>query len=130
MTQPTSRDNPREPVLKLWGHIFGGERGLLQVWTGIRDEHGDIPRETSKAAFFNYPKGANAAAEWALEKSEEGREVYFCAHLLDKSRRIKENAAAVIPRPWSRHQGTTKLTGGLQTRYPRRPPSSSTKGWP
>jgi hypothetical protein len=96
VTETTSRDNPHENVSKLWRHILGGERGLLSVWTGLRDERGGIPRETIKDAVFNFPKAAALAAEWALERAAEGREVYFCAHLLDKPRRIKENAASVI----------------------------------
>jgi len=89
-------NNATQNALKLWHHIFGGERGLLQVFTAIRDEHGNLPRETIKANTFNYPKSAHAAAAWALKKSEEGREVYFCAHLLTEARRVKENAAGII----------------------------------
>jgi hypothetical protein len=79
---------------KFWRHVFGGERGLLQIFTAKRN-NGTIDRETLKSNCFNYPTAASAAAEWALKKSEEGREVYFCAHLLTKPQRIKENAAQV-----------------------------------
>jgi hypothetical protein len=65
------------------------------VWTGIRDERGDIPEDSIKSAVFAYPKAAGPAAEWALEKSEQGREVYFCSHLLIAPRRVKENASEV-----------------------------------
>ena len=81
-----------EPALKLCRHIFGGGRGLIQVFTGRRDSSGTIDKASLKSNFFAYPKAAKAAAEWALQKSEEGREVYFCSHLLNEPQRIKENA--------------------------------------
>lgn len=83
-----------EATLRFWRHIFGGERGLLQVWTGKR-VNGEISKASIVSNNFNYPKTAKEAAIWALEKSDEGREVYFCTHLLTGPRRIKENAAAV-----------------------------------
>jgi hypothetical protein len=86
-----------EEALKFWRHVFGGERGLLQVWTIHRDEAGRTHEETIKAEYFNYPKAAESAARWALERSaEQRREVYFCSHLLRKPRRKKENAGAVL----------------------------------
>ena len=91
-TETTDARVPDE-VTHLWRHVFGGGRGLLQVWTAER-----VGAELVKPHdnFFNYPGAAQTAATWALEKSGEGREVYFCAHLLDKPRRIKENAAQVF----------------------------------
>jgi P4 family phage/plasmid primase-like protien len=71
----------------LWDHVFGDERGLLAIC------HTDDPN--FRTQFFNYPAAADKAAEWALEKAQNGREVYFCAHLLTNPRRIKENATAV-----------------------------------
>src|SRR5215204_2845394 len=71
----------------LWDHVFGDERGLLAIC------HTDDPN--FRTQFFNYPTAADKAAEWALEKAQNGREVYFCAHLLTDPRRIKENATAV-----------------------------------
>jgi len=84
-------------VLDLWEHIFGDGRGLLHIWTGRRLEGGgDILKETVQHANFPYPKATRKAAEWALEKSgQDGREVYFCAHLLAQARRVKENAAEI-----------------------------------
>jgi hypothetical protein len=96
MSDRAAQTQVNADALKLWRHVFGGERGLLQVWTGIRGEHGGIPRESIKAAFFNYPQAAEAAADYAYEKAAEGREAFFCAHLLSGSRRIKENAGAVV----------------------------------
>jgi hypothetical protein len=85
-----------EDITRFWRHLFGGQTGLLQVWTVVRDETGDTLDETIKSEFFNCPDAAKAAASWALERSkEEGREVYFCAHLLNGKRRIKKYAAAV-----------------------------------
>ena len=88
-------DELLDNILKFWRHVFGGERDLLQIFTSKRGSAGTIDRATIKSNFFAYPKKAEAAAKWSLEKSEEGREVYFCAHLLTDARRIKENAAAV-----------------------------------
>jgi hypothetical protein len=76
----------------LWHHIFGEERGLLHLWTGIRDS-GRLA--DPKSSNFRYPESADAAAQWALEKSEEGREVYFCAHLLTGPERRRESAGSV-----------------------------------
>jgi hypothetical protein len=82
-------------ILKFWRHLHGGHRDLLQIFTAKRDSDGTIDRATIKSKFFAYPKEAEAAAKWALEKSEEGCEVYQCSHLLTEPRRVKENAAAV-----------------------------------
>jgi hypothetical protein len=73
--------------LQLWQHIFSDERGLLAIC------HTD--GANFRTHYFAYPKAAEAAAEWALEKAQQGREVYFCAHLLTEARRIKENATQV-----------------------------------
>src|SRR5829696_28681 len=80
-------DYTPEPALKLWRHVFGGERGLVAIC------HRDGP--DFRTRYFDYPRSAKAAAEWALEKSGEGHDVYFCAHLLTKRRRIKKNAQEV-----------------------------------
>jgi hypothetical protein len=84
-----------QEVLRFWRHLFGGERGLLQIWTAHRDEAGRLSQDSIKSNFFNYPKAAETAARWALQMSAEGRETYFCTHLLTAPRRIKEYAAAV-----------------------------------
>jgi hypothetical protein len=73
----------------LWSHVYARERGVLCVVdTG---EAGGPWNHT----YFNYPKTATEAAEWALKKSSAGRTVYFCAHLLYKAKRNKENATAI-----------------------------------
>jgi hypothetical protein len=83
-------------VLKFWRHLFGGGRGQLQIWTGVRTEDDDIPPNSVDSRYFDYPEGAQKAARWAFERSEAGREAYFCAHLLTERRRIKQNAAEVL----------------------------------
>jgi len=82
-------------ITQFWRHVFGGERGLLHVWTATRDANNKIDRRSIVSSNFNYPKTAREAAEWALKKSSAGREVYFCAHILNHPRRIKENAGPV-----------------------------------
>jgi RepB DNA-primase N-terminal domain len=81
-------------IQKLWRHIFGGERGLLCIWSATRGENNRIRGESIQQQYFNYPKAAKSAAEFALEKSAAGREVYFCVHLLTAARRMKENATS------------------------------------
>ena len=81
-------NNATQNALTLWRHMFDGERGLLAIAHAADDD-------SFRHQYFNYPKTADKAAEWALEKAQKGHEVYFCAHLLTESRRIKENASAV-----------------------------------
>ncbi len=100
-------------IQKFWRHLFGGECDLLHIWTGLRDQHGSIPKESIKANVFPYPKAAKSAAEWALAKSAEGREVYFCTHLLTKARRIKKNAAEVHSL-WAELDGRELPNGDLR----------------
>ena len=56
-------------------------------------------KPTEGAAFqheyFSYPDQTEQAANRAQELSEAGYNVWHCAHLLIKKRRIKENAAAI-----------------------------------
>jgi P4 family phage/plasmid primase-like protien len=100
-------------IQRFWRHLFGGQTGLLQVWTGIRAEDGTIPDSTIRQNPFNYPKAAQQAAEWALQKAqEEDREVYFCAHLLTQHTRKKENAAEVITL-WGELDGVPPPNGKL-----------------
>lgn len=87
-------DSAEAPPQALWRHIFGERNGLLEVFTGIRPEEGKL--QQIKENVFNYPHAVDSAAEWAIEKTEEGREVYFCAHLLKEPCRKKENAAKIL----------------------------------
>jgi putative DNA primase/helicase len=93
--QHITAEKRKTEAIRFWRHLFGGQRGFLMVWTGERDEAGRIPKDTIASNVFSYPGAAESAATWALEKSEEGREVYFCAHLLTGPRRVKGNAAPV-----------------------------------
>lgn len=111
MTEATIETQHTE-VTRFWRHVFGRERGLLAVWTGVRED-GKISRESIEERFFNYPKAALTAAKYALEKAEEGREVYFCVHLLTRPRRIKENAAP-IRSLWAELDGALVPNGQLK----------------
>jgi hypothetical protein len=79
--------DPPNPALKLWSHYFGEESGILCI---ARREG-----ETFTHTYFPYPDDEVKAAIFAAEKSEAGHDVYFCANLLTKKRRVKKNAATV-----------------------------------
>jgi hypothetical protein len=97
-------------TLDLWGHVFGSERGTLAVWSGERRDK-DIIRERTK--YFDYPAGAQDAAEHAREESETGRETYFCTHLLTARKRVKGNAAPVRTL-WGEFDGPEVPNGDLK----------------
>ena len=61
-----------------------------------------------RSVYFEYPKRLREAEEWCLASSDEGRETYFCAHLLTKRRRIKEHAAPVLSL-WADADGSCPL---------------------
>lgn len=100
-----------DDALKLWHHLFDGERGLLHVWTAKRRGAELVGIEDAN---FHYPATAPEAAEWAFKKAEAGREVYFCAHLLTpiegRVRRQKEYAANVRAL-WFEQDGGAKPNG-------------------
>src|SRR4051794_18653482 len=108
----TSTNATQDEISRFWRHLFGSERGLLQVWTAKRDQHGHMPKETIQSNFFNYPGAAQEAAAWALGKSKKGRETYFCAHLLTNAKRTKEHAAEVLAL-WCELDGTEVPNGSL-----------------
>jgi hypothetical protein len=81
-----------KPALDLWRTIFGDGEGYLCVAGGVRVGK-KIP--DFRQRFYWWPEQAEEAATWCLERSREGWEVYFCAHLLTGRERIKENAAPV-----------------------------------
>jgi Protein of unknown function (DUF3987)/RepB DNA-primase from phage plasmid len=92
---PTQDTTEIEEITRFWRHVFGGQSGLLWLWTAVYNKNGD--RTKIKEESFDYPEASKEAAQWALKKSEEeGREVYFCAHLLTAEKRDKENAAEVV----------------------------------
>lgn len=77
-------------TLKLWDHIYGGERGILAISYARRTQEG-----TFQTDYFEYPDEARAAIERAAELSEGGYDVWHCAHLLNSKRRVKQNAGPV-----------------------------------
>src|SRR5215208_7237989 len=108
----TDNTTESDEITRFFRHVFGDQKGLLQIWAGVRYGK-DIPEETIRFQNFTYPAAAATAAEWALKKSEEGREVYFCVHLLTAPRRIKDNAAEVIAL-WGEQDGTELPNVGLK----------------
>jgi hypothetical protein len=80
----------------LWRALFGSRQGLIGVHSTLRPRPGSGRLESHRPSFFAYPERAFAAARWCLRRSDEGLEAYFCAHLLTRRRRTKENAAPVV----------------------------------
>jgi P4 family phage/plasmid primase-like protien len=78
-------------TLKLWSHIYGDERGILAISYTRRTQEGAFQTD-----FFEYPEGAQEAIDRATELSEDGYDVWHCAHLLTGRQRVKENAAPVV----------------------------------
>ena len=80
----------------LWRNLFeGSRRGYLGLFSAGRPASG-IGLFDCRSAYFEYPERLLEAEEWCLARSDEGRETYFCAHLLTKRRRIQEHAAPVL----------------------------------
>jgi hypothetical protein len=80
----------------LWEHIYGDASGVLALFSGVRAEPGSKVLEETYCAYLDYPRRAWKAEELCQRWSSEGREVYFCAHLLTARRRVKENAAPLL----------------------------------
>ena len=80
----------------LWESLFGGSPGgYLGLFSADRpDSRAGL--FDCRSAYFEYPERLLEAEEWCLARSGEGRETYFCAHLLTKRRRIQEHAAPVL----------------------------------
>ena len=98
----------------LWAHIFGDERGFLQIWSVIPDKDEESEQRSIKSRFFNYPKDTDKAQAYALKLADEdGRNVYFCSHLLKRAtKRVKENATNVITL-WGDLDGAPLPNGNL-----------------
>jgi P4 family phage/plasmid primase-like protien len=77
-------------TLRLWNHIYGGDRGFLAISYMRRTQEGAFQTD-----YFAYPEGAHQAAERAAELSEGGHDVWHCAHLLNSKRRVKRNAGPI-----------------------------------
>jgi len=82
----------------LWEGLYeGGEAGsFVGLFCGTRPAPGSGKLLDPRSAYFEYPRRVREAKAWCLRRSEEGREVYFCAHLLTARRRTKEHAAPVL----------------------------------
>ncbi len=79
----------------LWRSLFEGSRGYLGLLSAVRPAS-EADLLDCRSAYFEYPERAREAEEWCLARSGEGKETYFCAHLLTARRRIKEHAAPVL----------------------------------
>ena len=106
--RPTGRDNTaplREcdidhTRLMLWSHIFGDELSdeprFISLFSGRRDpDTGKIVKETTHTMHYAWPDKATNAAQWVEKETNDGRDVYHCAHLVTARKRKKENAAPV-----------------------------------
>lgn len=80
----------------LWEHIYGDASAILALFSGVRAEPGAKTLGDTRSAYFDYPERISEAEKLCLGWSSEGREVYFCAHLLTARRRIKENATPLL----------------------------------
>jgi hypothetical protein len=80
-------------VRPLWTHVFGDTRGILAIFSGARAEPGSKQLDDPCTAYFAYPRDARRAEAHCIRRSEAGREVYQCAHLLTCRRRVKASAA-------------------------------------
>jgi hypothetical protein len=73
-------------------HVFGGQRGFIAGFSGLRGIAGGNYLDTTRSTYFRYPDERRQAEAWFCDEDEKGREVYVCAHLLKARRRIKANA--------------------------------------
>ena len=77
----------------LWAHIFGESVGVLAVFSGERSGPGSKQLGDPRTLYLDYPRETQRGEDLCRRLSEEGREVYQCAHLLTARRRIKAFAA-------------------------------------
>jgi hypothetical protein len=80
---------------KLWTHTFGEFTGNLAIFSGKRSEPGSNKLDDPRTLYFAYPREAERAEALCRRLSDEGREVYQCAHLLTSRRRVKASAASL-----------------------------------
>lgn len=82
----------------LWEGLYGDGKvgGYLGLFCAKRAAPGSGRLVDARSAYFEYPRRAGEAEAWCLRRSEEGREAYFCAHLLTARRRTKGHAAPVL----------------------------------
>jgi len=82
-------------VNALWDHIFGDSQGILAIFSGDRWEPGSNRLNNPRTLYLDYPRDVRRAEALCGRLSEEGREVYQCAHLLTARRRVKACAASL-----------------------------------
>jgi hypothetical protein len=100
-------------VERFYRHLFGGRDGRLALFTGTRMPDGDLGKGTTRTRYFGYPAGIADALAYAAEEAGTGREVWHCAHLLTRDRRIKKNAAPVAAL-WGDLDGAEVPNGSLK----------------
>ena len=79
----------------LWAHIFDKSAGILSIFSGERSEPGCNRLNAPHTHYFDYPREAGRAEALCNRLSNEGCEVYQCAHLLTAKRRVKAYAASL-----------------------------------
>ena len=82
-------------VKALWAHVFGEVEGILSIFSGERSEPGSKRLDDPRTYYLDYPRETENAEALCRRLSEEGREVYQCAHLLTHRRRVKASAASL-----------------------------------
>jgi hypothetical protein len=82
-------------VKALWAHIFGYSSGVLAIFSGKRPQSESKQLDDPRTLYFDYPRETRRAEELCRRLSEEGREVYQCAHLLTSRRRVKASAVSL-----------------------------------
>jgi len=82
-------------VRALWAHAFGEAAGILAVFSGNRPQPGSKQLDDPRTLYFDYPQNVRKAEALCRRLSDEGREVYQCAHLLTARRRVKACAASL-----------------------------------
>lgn len=83
---------------ELWKSLYGdcGADRYVGLFCGVRPAPGAGKLLDPRPAYFEYPRQAREAEAWCLRRSAEGREAYFCAHLLTARRRTKGHTAPVL----------------------------------
>jgi hypothetical protein len=82
-------------VKALWAHIFGEAAGILAIFSGNRPQPESKQLDDPRTLYYDYPRETRRAEELCRRLSDEGREVYQCAHLLTARRRVKTCAASL-----------------------------------
>jgi len=80
----------------LWEHTYGDLRGIVALFSGERTEPGSKRLTNCHSTYFRYPEEIAHAEHFCLGRSSRRCEIYSCAHLLNRRRRIKTNAAPLL----------------------------------